>query len=66
VAGPAAQGDAPVGLVYIGLVDLTRPGEPEPEVVELRLSGDRSTIRRQAVAAAVDMLARALGVESAT
>jgi nicotinamide-nucleotide amidase len=66
VAGPSPQGDAPVGLVYIGLADLTRAGEPVPEVVELRLSGDRAAIRRQAVDAAVDTLARALGVESAT
>ena len=66
VAGPSPQGEAPVGLVYLGLIDLTRPGDPAPEVVELRLSGDRGAIRRQAAHAAVDTLARALGVESGT
>jgi nicotinamide-nucleotide amidase len=64
VAGPAGQDGAPVGLVYVGLVDLSRAGPADPEVVELHLGGDRAAIRRQTVDAAVAALSRALGPES--
>ena len=62
VAGPASQGGAPVGTVYVGLAEA---GRPEPEVLDLHLSGDRSEIRRATVTAALRLLAGALKVESA-
>lgn len=42
VAGPDPQEDKPVGLVYVGV------DGPRSAVRELRLEGDRATIRRQA------------------
>jgi len=61
VAGPASQGGAAVGTVFIGLA---RPDRTEPEVLDLHLNGDRAEIRRATVAAAVRLLAAALKVES--
>lgn len=52
VAGPDADGDRPVGLVYVGL---SIPGS-EPMSVRLQLSGDRASIRAQAVSSAVSEL----------
>lgn len=42
VAGPEPQEDKPVGLVYVGVAG------PRETVRELRIEGDRATIRRQA------------------
>ncbi|MEY9848554.1 CinA family protein [Streptacidiphilus sp. MAP5-3] len=55
VAGPEPQDGHPVGTVYVAI---SRVGGES--VSSLRLSGDRVTIRRKAVAAAVDLLTRAL------
>ncbi len=60
VAGPDAQGDAPVGLVFVALADAAGT-----QVRELRLSGDRAAIRAQAVDAALDLVAQRLGQRSA-
>lgn len=65
VAGPTTQGGAPVGTVFIGLTGPTVMGRSDPDVLELSLSGDRAAIRRQTVAAAMELLASALKVESA-
>lgn len=65
VAGPATQGGAPVGTVFVGLTGPAAIGCSEPKVLELRLSGDRAAIRRQTVHAALELLASALKVESA-
>jgi len=58
VAGPEAQGGAPVGLVYVAVSDAN--GET---VRELWLPGDRAAIRSSAVAAALDLLREYLSVE---
>ncbi|MBF9073809.1 CinA family protein [Streptacidiphilus fuscans] len=55
VAGPEPQDGHPVGTVYVAISRTC--GE---SVSSLRLSGDRATIRRKAVAAALDLLTRAL------
>lgn len=55
VAGPDPQGAAPVGLVYVAVADAERT-----LVREHRFSGDRAAVRRQAVAAALVLLADAL------
>lgn len=65
VAGPSAQGGAPVGTVFVGLTGPAELGRSEPEVQELRLSGDRAAIRHQTVDAALGLLASVLMVESA-
>lgn len=52
VAGPDADGDKPVGLVYLGYA---LPGGVVRSV-ELRLKGDRAKIRAEAVASAVSEL----------
>lgn len=65
VAGPTTQGGAAVGTVFIGLTSPASLGRSEPEVLELRLSGDRAAIRRQTVNAALELLASVLKVESA-
>jgi nicotinamide-nucleotide amidase len=59
VAGPDAQGDKPVGTVYVGV-----SGPGSTRVVELALSGSRESIRRQVVAAVVRELARELGIDA--
>jgi nicotinamide-nucleotide amidase len=51
VAGPDAQGTAPVGTVYVACAG------PFGAVRALLLPGDRLAIRRGAVAAALDLLA---------
>ncbi|QNN52245.1 CinA family protein [Nocardioides mesophilus] len=48
VAGPDAQEDKPVGLVFLGIAD----GE-QTRTFELRLDGDRAEIRRQSARRAV-------------
>lgn len=58
VAGPDAQGDAPVGLVFVAVAD-----DAGTVVRELRLEGDREAIRRAAGAAALDLLLARLAVE---
>lgn len=55
VAGPDPQGSAPVGLVYVAVADAERT-----LVREHRFAGDRAAIRRQTVAAALELLAAAL------
>lgn len=56
VAGPDAQDGHPVGTVFLGLA-----GPESTEVLRLKLSGDRWTIRMEAVRAAVRELVRSLG-----
>jgi nicotinamide-nucleotide amidase len=56
VAGPDPQDGKPVGTVYLGLAGPDGLGL----VRHLQLSGDRATVRRGAVAGALDLLARAL------
>ncbi|WP_428846097.1 CinA family protein [Microcella sp.] len=51
VAGPDAQGDAPVGLVFVAVADAAGT-----QVRELRLTGDRAEIRAQAVDAAIELV----------
>ncbi|NHN45422.1 nicotinamide-nucleotide amidohydrolase family protein [Microcella frigidaquae] len=60
VAGPDPQGAAPVGLVYVAVADAERT-----LVREHRFAGDRAAVRRQAVAAALALLADALDAFSA-
>jgi len=55
VAGPDAQGGAPVGLVYVAVADAERT-----LVREHRFSGDRAAVRRQALEAALALLAEAV------
>jgi nicotinamide-nucleotide amidase len=55
VAGPEPQDGHPVGTVYVAI-----SSEGGESVSSLRLSGDRATIRRKAVSAAVELLAQAL------
>jgi len=57
VAGPDADGDKPIGLVYLGLV---LPGESAVSL-ELRLSGSRQEIRAAAVQSAVSELLEQIG-----
>ncbi|CAM3206172.1 CinA family protein [Stackebrandtia soli] len=52
VAGPAAHGGRPPGDVVIGL----RSPDGSVHSVEHRLNGDRGTVRRQSVAAALRLL----------
>ncbi len=52
VAGPDAEGDKPVGLVYLGF---SLPGRGESSI-ELHLKGDRSEIRAAAVQSALSEL----------
>ncbi|QIS21446.1 CinA family protein [Nocardia terpenica] len=56
VAGPDPQDGQPVGTVFLGLA-----GPDGTEVVRLKLTGDRWTIRMDAVRAAVTELIRGLG-----
>lgn len=56
VAGPDPQDGQPVGTVFLGLA-----GPDGTEVVRLKLTGDRWTIRMEAVRAAVTELIRGLG-----
>ena len=56
VAGPAEQDGQPVGTVFIGLA----VGDREPEAVEVRLPGERRTIRELAAISALDLLRRRL------
>ncbi|MBB5911405.1 nicotinamide-nucleotide amidase [Nocardia transvalensis] len=56
VAGPDPQDGQPVGTVFVGLA-----GPEGTEVLRLKLSGDRWTIRMEAVHAAVGELVRSLG-----
>ena len=51
VAGPDAQGDAPVGLVFVAVAD-----DAGTEVRELRLDGDRDSIRDAAAGAVLALL----------
>ncbi len=56
VAGPEPQDGRAVGTVFLGLA-----GPEGTEVLRLKLSGDRWTIRMDAVRAAVCELVRSLG-----
>ncbi|WP_037607505.1 CinA family protein [Streptacidiphilus rugosus] len=55
VAGPEPQDGHPVGTVYVAV-----SSEGGESVSSLHLSGDRVTIRRKAVSAAVELIAQAL------
>ncbi len=55
VAGPDPQDGKPVGLVYVAVASAAGA-----EAVEHRFSGDRGTIRADAVAAAIDALLAAV------
>jgi nicotinamide-nucleotide amidase len=57
VAGPDADGDKPVGLVYVGLA---LPGLPV-QSFELKLDGSRAEIRTAAVQSAVSELLEQIG-----
>ncbi len=57
VAGPDADGDKPVGLVYVGLAI---PGLPV-QSFELKLDGSRDEIREAAVRSAVSELLEQIG-----
>lgn len=57
VAGPGPEGRKPAGLTFVGLA------APEPVTQRFDWTGDRWANRRQSVLAALDLLARALGVE---
>ena len=59
VAGPDEQDGHPVGQVYVGVA---RPGEGYHQVLELRLTGSRQEIRRQAADRALELLTEALGM----
>jgi len=60
VAGPDPQDGKPVGLVYVGVA-----GPSGVEAVELRLAGDRSEIRAEATAGALEALLAALSRDAA-
>ncbi|WP_042374107.1 CinA family protein [Streptacidiphilus neutrinimicus] len=60
VAGPDPQDGQPVGTVFVAVSYTSRDGEGGESVSALRLSGDRATIRRKAVSAAVELLLSAL------
>jgi nicotinamide-nucleotide amidase len=57
VAGPDPQGGRAVGTVYVGIASVS--GE---RAIELRLAGDRQSIRSETVARAVLELAAELGI----
>lgn len=57
VAGPEPQDGHPVGQVFVGLA---RPAAGWRHVEELRLTGDRSSIRAQTARTALALLAEAL------
>jgi nicotinamide-nucleotide amidase len=57
VAGPETQSGRSAGTVFVGLAPPSGPGQAR----ELSISGDRGTVRRGAVEAALLMLADALG-----
>jgi nicotinamide-nucleotide amidase len=60
VAGPEPQDGVPVGLVYVAVA-----GPPGRTVRELRLDGDRATVRNESVTAVLNLLVerlRAAGV----
>jgi nicotinamide-nucleotide amidase len=60
VAGPDPQDGQPVGTVFVAVSCASADGEGGESVTALRLSGDRATIRRKAVSAAVELLLSAL------
>jgi nicotinamide-nucleotide amidase len=60
VAGPDPQDGQPVGTVFVAASWTTPAGESGESVSALRLSGDRATIRRKAVSAAVSLLVSVL------
>lgn len=56
VAGPAAPDGVPAGTVHVAVAGPSAP----PRVRSLRLSGDRTAVRRGSVAAALALLAEEL------
>ncbi|MEY9876823.1 nicotinamide-nucleotide amidase [Streptacidiphilus sp. MAP12-33] len=60
VAGPDPQDGQPVGTVFVAVAFEPSAGTSGELVTPLRLSGDRATIRRKAVEAAVDLLVSVL------
>lgn len=61
VAGPDPQDGHPVGQVFVAVARV----DGEPQVRELHLAGDRTAIRNQTAAAAIALLAEALGMDRA-
>jgi nicotinamide-nucleotide amidase len=61
VAGPQMQDGHPVGQVFVGVAG---PTTADLRVTELRLSGDRVHIRRQAADKALRLLEEALGMQT--
>ena len=59
VAGPEAQAGHPVGQVFVAV---SRQADGVPHVRELSFHGERAAIRQQAAAAALTLLAEALGL----
>ena len=59
VAGPESQDGHPVGQVYVAV---SHQGGDPLLVKELALQGERAEIRRQAVSAALELLADVLGL----
>ena len=59
VAGPEAQAGHPVGQVFVAV---SRQADGVLRVRELSLHGERAAIRQQAAAAALTLLAEALGL----
>jgi nicotinamide-nucleotide amidase len=55
VAGPVPQYGKPVGLVYVAVA-----GRPGAAVRELRLAGDRATVRTESVTAVLRLLSACL------
>jgi nicotinamide-nucleotide amidase len=60
VAGPLPQDGVPVGLVYVAVA-----GAPGRTVRELRLTGDRATVRGESVTAVLNLLVEQLGAAPA-
>lgn len=65
VAGPEPDEDGnPVGLAYVAAAMRKNPDEIACDVDELRLAGTSEEIREQAMAAALDLALRLMGVTS--
>jgi nicotinamide-nucleotide amidase len=60
VAGPDEQDGHPVGQVYVGVA---QPRQGYHHVLELRLTGSRQEIRRQAADRALELLTEVLGMQ---
>jgi nicotinamide-nucleotide amidase len=61
VAGPEVQDEHPVGQVFVAV---SHPADELVRVQELSLQGDRAAVREHAAAAALTLLAEALGLDN--